>query len=257
MGCLVSRTVAGDKNVPCLHTLLLSESLRVFFVEGIHDDLLTNLARIGELKVISRTSMGRYKDTEKSIPEIAGELGVATVMEGAVQRSGDTVRINVQLIDAQTDEHLWAEIFDRQLTADNLFQIQSEISERIAAALKTTLSPDEQQRISQRPTENLAAYSAYMRGRQLMTRRTAATVDRAAEEFERATELDPKFALAWASLAEVSQLQVSYSTLAPLESLKRRQQAADKAMLLNDKLGEVHLVVAALHEEFGRDRVPE
>ena len=113
-----------------------------FFVEGIHDDLLTHLARIGPLKVISRTSVG-YKDTEKIDPEIAGELGVAMVMEGAVQRSGNTVRINVQLIDAQTDEHLWAEIFDRELTADNLFAIQSEISAEIAKALQATSSPQE------------------------------------------------------------------------------------------------------------------
>ncbi len=100
-----------------------------FFVAGIHDDLLSKLARIGSLKVISRTSMMRIKDTEKSIPEIARELGVATIMEGAVQRSGNQVHINVQLIDAETDEHLWAEIFDREMTTENLFAIQSEISE--------------------------------------------------------------------------------------------------------------------------------
>ena len=114
-----------------------------YFTEGIHDDLLTNLAHIGSLKVISRTSVNQYKGTEKTIPQIAEELGVATVMEGAVQRSGNTVRINVQLIDANTDEHLWAEIFDRELTAENLFAIQSEISQKIADALEATLSPEE------------------------------------------------------------------------------------------------------------------
>ena len=112
-----------------------------FFVDGVHDDLLTNLARIGSLKVISRTSVLRYRDTETPIPEIAEELGVATIMEGAVQRAGDTVRINVQLIDAATDEHLWAEIYDREMTAENLFAIQSEISRAIADALQATLTP--------------------------------------------------------------------------------------------------------------------
>ena len=125
-----------------------------------HDDLLTNLARIGTLKVISRTSVNQYKDTQKTIPQIALELGVATIMEGAVQRAGKNVRINVQLIDAKTDEHLWAEIFDRELTTDNLFAIQSEIAEAIAAALEATLTDQEQEQITRRPTDNLVAYNA-------------------------------------------------------------------------------------------------
>jgi len=212
-----------------------------FFVEGIHDDLLTNLARIGSLKVISRTSVSKYRGTGKSIPEIAAELGVATVMEGAVQRSGNTVRINVQLIDAQTDEHLWAEIFDRELTADNLFAIQSEISGEIARALKATLTPEEQQRLQERPTENLAAYNAYLRGRQLMARRTSADIDAAAAEFQRAVELDPEFALAWVGVSESAGLQSQYSDLDPVEALRRQQAASDRALALDDGLGEAYL----------------
>jgi TolB-like protein/Tfp pilus assembly protein PilF len=219
-----------------------------FFVEGIHDDLLTNLARIGSLKVISRTSVGKYRDTEKTIPEIAGELGVATVMEGAVQRSGNTVRINVQLIDAQTDEHLWAEIFDRELTADNLFAIQSEISAEIAKALETTLSPEEQQRLDERPTENLAAYNAYLRGRQLMARRNSADIDQAAREFQRAVELDPDFALAWVGVSETAGLQQSYSDLGVAESVQRLQMAAERALAIDDQLGEAWLGLANVHE---------
>ena len=219
-----------------------------FFVEGIHDDLLTNLARIGSLKVISRTSVGKYKDTEKGIPEIASELGVATVMEGAVQRSGNTVRINVQLIDAQTDEHLWAEIFDRQLTADNLFAIQSEISGEIAKALEATLSPEEQRRLDERPTDNLAAYNAYLRGRQLMARRNSADMDQAAREFERAVELDPEFALAWVGVAETASLQSQYSDLGIKESLQRQQMATDRALAIDDRLGEAYLGLAGIHE---------
>ncbi len=215
-----------------------------FFVQGVHDDLLTNLARIGSLKVISRTSVLRYKDTELPIPEIARELGVATVMEGAVQRSGNTVRINVQLIDANTDEHLWAEIFDRELTAENLFAIQSEISERIAAALETTLSPREQQAINERPTENLAAYNAYLLGRQLMARRGVDDLKRAQEEFTRATELDPQFALAWVGIAETANLLVGNNRLKFTETMEVIESAARKALEINDQLGEAYLSLA-------------
>jgi TolB-like protein/Tfp pilus assembly protein PilF len=217
-----------------------------FFVEGMHDDLLTNLAKIGSLKVISRTSVARYKDTEIPIPEIARELGVATIMEGAVQRAGGMVRINVQLIDAQTDEHLWAEIFDRELTTENLFAIQTEISKEIASALKTTLSADEIERVDQRPTDNLAAYSAYLRGRQLIARRTAETVDQALIEFERAVELDPQFALAWAGIAEAAWLALWVSDMNRPEAIQLSQEAVDKAMAINDQLGEVQLARAEM-----------
>jgi TolB-like protein len=228
-----------------------------FFVEGIHDDLLTNLARIGSLKVISRTSVGRYKDTEKTIPEIARELGVATVMEGAVQRSGNTVRINVQLIDAQTDEHLWAEIFDRELTADNLFAIQSEISAEIAKALEATLSPEEQERLSERPTDNLAAYNAYLRGRQMMARRNSQDVDQAATEFQRAVELDPGFALAWVGVSETAILQSQYSDLNLAQAHERQQMAAERALALDDGLGEAYLGRAELLAFYQRDEEAE
>lgn len=215
-----------------------------FFVEGVHDDLLTTLARIGGLKVISRTSVSQYADTGKTIPQIASELGVATVMEGAVQRSGDMVRINVQLIDATTDEHLWAEIFDRELTAENLFAIQSEISEEIAAALEATLTPDEQRRINDRPTENLAAYSAYLRGRQLQERRNTVQLEEAMAEFRRAVELDPDFAQAWVGIAETATLLTTWGTLPAEERNRIRTDAANRAMELAPELGEAWLVYA-------------
>ncbi len=220
-----------------------------FFVEGIHDDLLTNLARIGSLKVISRTSMLRFKDTAKPIREIAAELGVATIMEGAVQRSGGTVRINVQLIDARNEGHLWGEIFDRELTAESLFEIQSEISEKIAAALKATLSPEERRRISDRPTDNLAAYNAYLRGRQRMARRNSTDLEQAMAEFERAVELDPQFAVAWVGLAETANLLPFYSTADRMEMLARQEQAVRRALDLNPRLGEAHLSLAAFYRD--------
>jgi tetratricopeptide (TPR) repeat protein len=218
---------------------------------------LTNLARIGSLKVISRTSVGKYADTEKTIPEIAAELGVATVMEGAVQRSGNMVRINVQLIDARTDEHLWAEIFDRELTADNLFAIQTEISQEIARALSTTLSPEEQRRVSDRPTKNLAAYSAYLRGRQLMARRTSAELDQAEREFQTAVELDPEFALAWVAIAENAMHQTAYAAKDLVLARQQRQEAVGKALALNDQLGEAHLSQAMLFVDANRPQKAE
>lgn len=211
-----------------------------FFVEGVHDDLLTNLARIGSLKVISRTSVNQYKGTEKTIPSIATELGVATVMEGAVQRAGNTVRINVQLIDAQTDEHLWAEIFDRELTTDNLFSIQSEISQAIADALEATLSPQEQQQINRRPTDNLAAYNAYLLGRQLLPKRTSSTMQQAMGEFSRAVELDPGFALAWAAIAEAALLINTYGAVTAAETLSIMENAIEHALELDPLLGEAY-----------------
>jgi len=210
------------------------------FVEGVHDDLLTNLARIGSLKVISRTSVNLYKNSQKSIPQIAEELGVATIMEGAVQRSGNTVRINVQLIDAGTDEHLWAEIFDRELTAENLFAIQSEISQKIADALETTLTEAEKDRINTMPTNNLAAYDAFVRGRQLMATRQSSKLKQATEAFNEAVELDPEFALAWVGVADSHFLLWSYGTLDLEEALSIGENAIEKALALDDQLGEAY-----------------
>lgn len=228
-----------------------------FFVEGIHDDLLTNLARIGGLKVISRTSVARYADTTTPISEIAAELGVATVMEGAVQRSGDMVRINVQLIDAKTDEHVWAQIFDRTLTADNLFAIQTEISEQIAGALKTELTPDETARLVDRPTDSLEAYTAYLRGRQLLVNRRSDELEQALVEFRRATELDPDFALAWVGVADAAGLASSYGTLEYADSIAIQKEATERALALAPNLGEARLANAALLASQGLDAAAE
>lgn len=218
-----------------------------FFVEGMHDDLLTNLARIGSLKVISRTSVNQYKGTEKTIPVIAKELGVATVMEGAVQRAGNTVRINVQLIDAKTDEHLWAEIFDRELTTDNLFAIQSEISQAIADALEATLSPAEQEQINRKPTENLAAYNAYLLGRQLLPKRTSVAMEQAMEEFKRAVELDPEFALAWVGIAESAMLRRTYGSYPLDQTISNMENAINHALDIDPLLGEAYASQGQLH----------
>ncbi|TDJ33492.1 MAG: tetratricopeptide repeat protein [Gammaproteobacteria bacterium] len=178
-----------------------------FFADGIHDDLLTLLAKIGSLKVISRTSVMEYRDTTKKIPEIARELNVANILEGSVQRSGKYVRINAQLIDAETDEHLWAEIFDRELTVENLFQVQLEIARAIANALQTELSPEEQARLEKPLTHDLQAYESYKRAVYQLDVLGYEDLNRAFKELEFALKRDPEFAAAWAELARAHMSQ--------------------------------------------------
>jgi TolB-like protein len=169
-----------------------------FFADGIHEDILTNLALVRELHVVSSTSVMQYRGTTKPIRQIGAELGVAYVLEGSVQRAGNKVRVTGQLIDARTDEHIWAKAYDRDLT--DIFAIQSELSQEIAHALAAALSPQEKALIDRRPTENLAAYDAYLKARAMRQRNSAGTLEY--EPFlKEAVRLDPKFALAWAELA--------------------------------------------------------
>jgi len=177
-----------------------------FFAEGMHDDLLTQLAKIGSLKVISRTSVMEYKDTTKKIPQIAAELGVSTIVEGGVQRSGSRIRFNAQLIEATTDEHLWAETYNRELTAENLFDIQAEIARAIAQALQATLSPEEEASIDRALTNNLEAWESYQRAINISNKQDVGAMKTGLTEINRALKLDPDFAAAW-SLKAVLLLQ--------------------------------------------------
>ena len=181
------------------------------FTVGIHDDLLTQLSKIRPFKIISRTSVLRYRGSDKPIPEIAVELGVSYVVEGGVQRVGDNVRINVQLIDAAADEHLWAETYDRELSAANIFSIQSEIAASIANALQATLTQADEQRLNTPATDNLNALEAYFNGKRLADQRSRAAIESAIGEFERAISLDPAFALAYAGLGYAWLLIPEYS----------------------------------------------
>jgi TolB-like protein/Flp pilus assembly protein TadD len=217
-----------------------------FFTEGMHDDLLTTLAKIGSMKVISRTSVMEYRDTTKKIPQIARELGVANVLEGGVQRAGNQVRINVQLIDAVTDEHLWAEIYDRELTAENLFSIQTEISKAIAEALHATLSPEEVDRIDTVPTKSLDALDHYLRGRKYMATRAVEDLERATQEFLKAVELDPGFALAWVGVADSHSLLRTYKGLPQGAFENVRDEAINKALDIDPKLGEAYTSLGSL-----------
>ncbi len=219
---------------------------------GLHDDLLSHVSKISALKVISRTSVLRYKDTQKSIGEIAKELGVAHILEGGVQKSGNQIRINVQLIDAQTDEYIWAEIFDRELTANNIFKIQTEISKKIAEALKTQLLPHEQQSLMKQATDNLDAYSAYLAGRQRMLNRNSKDLKQALELFQKASDLDSNYALAYIGQADTISLLNEYSDLSLQEMFSRSEPLIAKALEIDPLLAEVHTSKAGFLHRKGK-----
>ena len=211
------------------------------FVDGMHDDLLTKLANIGGLKVISRTSVLEYRNTSKNLRQIGQELGVDTLLEGTVQRVADNVRINVQLIDAQTDEHLWAQTYDRQLTMQNIFSIQSEISEAISGALQATLMPRAQDRIEIIPTDDLRAYSLYVSGRDNLYLRRLETLQQARRQFEQAIEIDPDYADAYAALAEsVIVLYSNHQVLSREEAYELARTNLDEAFRLNPELADAY-----------------
>ena len=217
-----------------------------FFVDGVHDDLLTLLSRLGDLKVISRTSVEQFRGTRLSIPEVARKLGVATVLEGSVQRAGGQVHINVQLIDAANDEHLWAEAYDRELTAENMFAIQGDIANVIAQALQAVLTIDEQSRVANVPTLNFAAYEEYLRGRQKLVSREIPDLRQAVDHFHTAIRLDPDYAMAYAGLAEVYQLLLNYGDMSAAETVPLMDAAVNSALGLDPKLGEAQLAKAFL-----------
>lgn len=193
-----------EKSIAVLPFENLSESKEnAYFVDGMQDEVITRLAKIGDLRVISRSSTQRYKTRPANLVEIARELGVAHLVEGTVQRVGDRVRINVQLIRAANESHLWAEIYDRNLT--DIFAVQTELATAIAQSLQATLSRAERKAVTEKPTNNLAAYDAYLRGIDFDSRpgQTEENQRKAADAYAEAVRLDPAFALAWAALAEV------------------------------------------------------
>lgn len=182
-----------------------------FFVDGMHDDILTQLSKISGLKVISRTSVEAFRDSKLPLREIARKLGVKTILEGGVQRGGNRVRINMQLIDAETDNHLWAETYDRELTAENIFAIQSEVTAAITTSLKTRLTAGEASGLQERPTQILAAWEAFQLGNQRRAKRNSASLEEAETYFKKAMALDPQFYLAQVLLADTYISQAWYS----------------------------------------------
>jgi len=228
-----------------------NEENAAFFSDGVHDELLTNLSRIKALKVISRTSVMNYRDNTKNLRQIGEELGVASILQGGVQRAGDHVRINVQLIDAKTDESLWANIYNRQLTATNIFMIQSEIAMAIAGALQASLLPIEQKRLETIPTENLAALEAYFLGKQAMARRTGTALEEAVTYFEKAIQLDPGFALAYVGQADSYSLQTDNGNLSPKQAFGLYKPLINRALELDDQLGEAYASLGLSYSYLG------
>jgi serine/threonine protein kinase/Tfp pilus assembly protein PilF len=221
---------------------LSSDKENAYFAEGIQDEILTRLSKIADLKVISRTSTQHYKSAPENLPEIAKELGVAHILEGSVQKSADAVRVNVQLIKAATDSHLWADTIDRKVT--DLFSVESEVAKAIADQLQAKLTGDERQTIEARPTNNPQAYDAYLRGLAytLKTAFTPANSVAAQKYLKDAVQLDSKFALAWALLSYVDSSGYLTQSLQPTAALREEaREAADTALTLQPNLGEALL----------------
>ena len=213
-----------------------------YFADGIQDEILTRLAKIADLKVISRTSTQHYKSAPENLSEIAQQLGVAHILEGSVQKSGDAVRVNVQLIKAANDSHLWADTFDRKLT--DIFSVESEVAKAIAEQLRAKLTGQEEQVIAAKPTDNPEAYDAYLRGLayNLKTTNTTANSLGAQKYLKEAVRLAPKFALAWALLSYVDARGYLNQALQPTVALREEaRQAAETALGLQPKLGEAVL----------------
>src|SRR4026207_56045 len=232
-----------EKSVAVLPFENLSEDkANPYFAEGIQDEILTRLSKIADLKVISRTSTQHYKSAPENLSEIGKQLRVAYIMEGRVQKSGDTVRVNVQLIKAADDSHLWDDTFDRKLT--DIFSVESEVAKAIAEQLRAKLTGQEEQVIAAKPTDNPEAYDAYLRGLAytLKTGTTPANVLGAQKYLKEAVRLDPKFALAWALLSYVEALGYLTTALQPTLALREEaREAADTALRLQPNLGEALL----------------
>jgi TolB-like protein len=227
---------------------LSSDKENTYFADGIQDEILTRLSKIADLKVISRTSTQHYKSAPENVPEIAKQLGVAHILEGSVQKSGDAVRVNVQLIKAANDSHLWADTFDRKLT--DIFSVESEVSKAIAEQLRAKLTGQEEQIIAAKTTDSPEAYDAYLRGLaySLKALDTPANSLGAQKYLKEAVRLDPKFALAWALLSYVDARGYITQNLQPTVALREEaRQAAETALALEPDLGEALLAKGYYH----------
>jgi TolB-like protein/Tfp pilus assembly protein PilF len=215
-----------------------------YFAEGVQEEILTRLARVADLKVISRTSTQPFKRAPSDLRDIAKQLGVMHILEGSVQKANDQVRVNVQLIDTATDAHLWANTYDRKLT--DIFAVESEIAKSIADTLRAKLNSSAEHVLASRPTENPEAHELYLKGRYFWNRRTAENLKKAADYFQQAIGKDPKYALAYSGLADCHVLLPLYPELGsnPRDELPKALTAARKAVELDDTLAEAHASLA-------------
>ena len=244
-------TAPSSKSVAVLPFANLSRDPdNAYFAAGIQDEIITRLAKIGELKVVSCLSTQRFKSSPDDLPAIAKELGVANVLQGSVQRSPDAVRVNVQLVRAETDTHLWADTFDRKLT--DVFQIESDIAKTIAEKLQAKLTGSEERAISMQPTADVEAHQLYLKGRYLWNRRTAENLEKALNYFQQAADKDPNYALAYSGIADTCALFSVYGAGAPQEYLPRAKAAAEKAVELDDSLAEAHASLGLVYNSYFR-----
>jgi TolB-like protein/Tfp pilus assembly protein PilF len=220
-----------------------------YFAQGMHEEIIGRLARISSLTVIARTSVMRFADGLTGVREIGRRLAAPYLLAGSASKVGNRVRVTTQLIDADTEANLWSETYDREFTVESLFDIQSDLANRIAAAMQIELTADEQTEIARRPTENLAAYQSYLLGRVAWRKRTPADFEEAIGHFEEAIRLDSLYALAYAGLADVYGLQPWYSVeYGTSEGLDRAQATAERALELDPTLGEAYTMLALISE---------
>jgi TolB-like protein/tetratricopeptide (TPR) repeat protein len=213
-----------------------------YFCEGVQDEILTRLAKVADLKVISRTSTQHFKSAPENLPEIAKKLGVMHILEGSVQKASDQVRVNVQLVNALTDAHLWADTYDRKLT--DIFAVETEIAKTIADTLQAKLTGPEQHAITARPTENTEAHQLYLKGRFFWNKRTGSDLKKSIDYFQQAIAIDPNYALAYAGLADGYVFLPGYTAGAPRDYYPKAMAAAKKALELDDTLAEAHTTLA-------------
>jgi len=238
-------TVAPNKSIAVLPFDNLSRDPdNAYFCEGVQDEILTRLAKVADLKVISRTSTQHFKSTPDNLPQIAKQLGVAHILEGSVQKASDQVRVNVQLINALTDAHLWADTYDRKLT--DIFAVESEIAKNIAEALQAKITGSEKNSIAKAPTANPEAYELYLKGRFFWNKRSGVDLRKAIEFFNQAIAKDPNYALAYAGLADSYLLLPNYGGAATADVVPPARAAVTKALELDNSLAEAHASLGLL-----------
>jgi TolB-like protein/Flp pilus assembly protein TadD len=248
-----SEAPVSDKSIAVLPFDNLSDDkANAYFAEGIQDEILTRLSKIAALKVISRTSTQKYKSAPDNLREVGKQLGVANVLEGSVQKIANAVHINVQLVRAATDEHVWAESYNRKL--DDVFGVEGEVASTIAQQLKTTLTGAEEKAVTDKPTQNTAAYDAYLRGLAIEhTLYSTEAYQQAGREYAEAVQLDPKFALAWARLAVVRSFLYFNAVDVNTNSAGAVKEATDRAMALAPEAGESWIAQGAYRYRISRD----
>jgi len=222
-----------------------------YFADGMTEELISTLSKIGELSVISRTSVMQYKDKPKPINEIGRELNAGTILEGSIRKAGNRVRVTIQMVEANTDKHLWADSFDRDL--EDIFAIQSEVAKRVASDLKVRLLSTEKRDIERKPTASVEAYQLYLKGRYHFNQRTRDSFDEAMSFFQEAVKLDPKCAIAYAGISDSYHLCCHRGWNTPEQAFPLMRDSANKALEIDPRLAEAHAALGAIHFHYDWD----